>query len=47
MLVVAMTCAVMVTRWMVMYAQDQILMGPKLLQAAYHDLQRDMSQGKL
>ena len=44
-MLVMMSYAVMVTRWMVMHAEDQILTGPKLLKAAYHDLQKDMTQG--
>ena len=41
MLVVMMNYAVMVTRWMVMYAEDHILAGPKLLKASYLDLDKD------
>ena len=38
MMMMTMMYAVMVTHWMVMYAEDQVLVGPKLLKAAYHDL---------
>ena len=47
MMMTMMMNAEMVTHWMMMYAEDQVLVGPKLLKAAYHDLHEEPKQGKV
>ena len=47
MMTMTMMNAELVTHWMVMYAEDQVLEGPKLLKAAYHDLHEELTQGKV
>ena len=47
MMMMIMMNAEMVSHWMVMYAEDQVLVGPKLLKAAYHDLHEEPTQGKV
>ena len=47
MLVMMMMNAEMVTHWTVTYAEYQVLVGPKLLKAAYHDLHEEPKQRKV